>query len=326
MLQKTELPRIRWTDVRRIATLGEPLLELQSADGGQIRVAVGGDVANTAICLARFLGPPTFQLLLVTALGDSSYSDWIHGKLIREGIQVREPRTTGEPGIYGISLNPGRQTGFSYWRAQSAARQFLQSARLAQFQELLGEIDLLVVSGITLALCSTSSFESLCQWVQLHRQECRVVLDCNFRRSLWSSEAEARQRMGEFERLASVIATGLDDERMLWGAASSTEIAERIAPLHAEYLIRGGSEGCWIGIDRRCCHVPALPVAAVDSAGAGDAHLAGYVAARVSGCERAEAAHFANQVAAVIVGQRGSAPAEGAVFPALPVRTGVPTE
>ncbi|HEY2037720.1 MAG TPA: PfkB family carbohydrate kinase, partial [Steroidobacteraceae bacterium] len=54
---------------------------------------------------------------------------------------------------------------------------------------------------------------------------------------------------------------------------------------------------------------------------AGDAHLAGYMAARLSGCERAEAAAYANRAAAVIVSQRGSVPKEDARFPALPTHS-----
>jgi 2-dehydro-3-deoxygluconokinase len=309
---------IQWSDIRRIATLGEALLELRGAEDGQIHVAIGGDVANTAVCLGRILPAAAFEVSIATALGDSSYSDWMRSKLNREKLQVRDPGVSGEPGIYGIPLDAERQTAFSYWRVQSAARQFLQAAQLHQFQELLGNLDLLVVTGITLALCSASSFEHFCEWAQLHRHRCRIVFDSNFRRSLWKSEAAAQERIGQFEAVASVIATGLDDERMLWGANSAREIAERIAPLGAEYVIRGGKEGCWIGNNRHAEHVAALPVDVISTAGAGDSHLAGYVAARVSGRTPAEAAHYANRVAAVIVGQLGSMPTEGAVFPVLP--------
>lgn len=68
-------------------------------------------------------------------------------------------------------------------------------------------------------------------------------------------------------------------------------------------------------------HVPTEPVTVVgDTAGAGDAHLAAYMAARLSGCGRAGAAVYANKAAAVIVNQRGSVPKESARFPPLPAR------
>src|SRR6185437_1896964 len=315
----------RWTHVRRIAALGEPLLELQPTDDGQIRVAFGGDAANVAVCLARLLGTSKVQISVVTALGQSSYSDWLRARLTREGIRVTEAPIAGEPGIYGIPLDAPRQATdrrgqatFSYWRTQSAARQFLQSAQLQHFQELLGQPDLLLISGIALALCSTASFESLCEWIQLHRHECSVIFDCNYRKALWPSDQHARDRIGTFEKLASVIATGVEDERLLWDAADTTEVIKRVGSMGVEYIVRGGRAGCWAGVGEQWDHVASIPVQAIDTAGAGDAHLAGYVAARVSGCGRAESAEFANTVAAVIVSQHGSAAVEGAAFPALP--------
>ena len=312
----------RWTEVQRITALGEPLLELQPADDGGVRLAFGGDVANSMICLARILVAAPRRISLVTALGDSSYSAWLRQRLTREAINVIERSLAGEPGIYGLPLDPAGHPGFSYWRASSAARAFLQSADVGCFDDLLADSQLLLVTGITLALCSQASFEQLCLWVDRHRDGCRIVFDCNFRRRLWDSEAQARERIGTFERLAAVIATGAEDEKALWGAEGTARIIDRLSRLSAEYLIRGGPEGCWVGAGEECQHVPTQPVVIVgDTAGAGDAHLAGYMAARVSGCGRAEAAAYANKAAAVIVSQRGSVPKESARFPPLPART-----
>jgi 2-dehydro-3-deoxygluconokinase len=309
----------QWTEIRRIAALGEPLLELQPAEAGEVRLAFGGDVANSMICLCRMLGTGTRRISLVTALGDSSYSAWLRRQLTREGIQLIEPAVAGEPGIYGLPLDPGGDPGFSYWRAQSAARAFLQSADEGRFEELLDGAQLLLVTGITLALCSRAGFEHLCRWVERHRDGCRVVFDCNFRRRLWESEAEARERIGAFERLSAVIATGGEDEKTLWGAAGTEQIVARLSRLSAEYLIRGGPEGCWVGSGPDHQHVATVPVTVIgDTAGAGDSHLAGYMAARISGYARAEAAAYANRAAAVIVSQRGSVPRQGAKFPPLP--------
>ena len=307
-----------WTQTTRVAALGEPLLELQPADDGGVRLAFGGDVANSMICLSRILGAGTKRISLVTALGDSSYSAWLRQRLTREGIHVIEPSIAGEPGIYGLPLDPTTRPGFSYWRAQSAAHALLQSADLDRFEELLGDAQLLLVTGITLALCSSASFEHLCRWVERHRDGCRVVFDCNFRRRLWDSEEQARGRIGTFERLASVIATGGEDEKTLWGATDTAQIIARVSRLSAEYLIRGGSEGCWVGLGREYRHVPTEPVTVVgDTAGAGDSHLAGYMAARISGYDRVDAAAYANKAAAIIVSQRGSVPREGVRFPSL---------
>jgi 2-dehydro-3-deoxygluconokinase len=155
--------------------------------------------------------------------------------------------------------------------------------------------------------------------VERHRNHCRIVFDCNFRRRLWDGEAEARERIGAFETLSAVIATGAEDERTLWGALDTAQIVARVSRLPAEYLIRGGSAGCWVGSGARYRHVATEPVAVVaDTAGAGDAHLASYLAARISGLGATEAAAYANEAAAAIVAQRGSAPKADTRFPRLP--------
>jgi 2-dehydro-3-deoxygluconokinase len=320
MTPTLDRPEPRWTDIRRIAALGEPLLELQPAERGEVRLAYGGDVANSMVCVARILGHSRLEIALVTALGNSSYSAWLRARLRREGIGLAEAPLEGEPGIYGLPVDAAHGAGFSYWRGESAARQFLRAATFEQLDALLGRPELLLVTGITLALCSAASFAQLCRWVESHRGECRVAFDCNFRRRLWQSDAEARERIGTFERLAAVIATGTEDEKTLWGAADPARIIERVSPLSAEYLIRGGPQGCWVGSGGEFKHIATEPVTVADSAGAGDAHFAAYLAARISGCLRTEAAAFANRAAAVIVSQRGSAPKESARFPPLPDR------
>src|SRR5487761_767206 len=132
MATTPDRPGRQGTDIRSIAALGEPLLELQAVDGGEIRLAFGGDVANSMVCLARILGKSGPQVCLITALGSSGYSNWLRARLAREGIRLAEAPIDGEPGIYGLPVDAAHGSGFSYWRGQSAARQFLRTAGLAQ--------------------------------------------------------------------------------------------------------------------------------------------------------------------------------------------------
>jgi 2-dehydro-3-deoxygluconokinase len=270
------------------------------------------------LCLMRILRGTGPQLSLVTALGSSAYSVWLRKKIKEEGISLIESSTPGEPGIYGIPPDRTQQLPFSYWRACSAAHRFFQTAAFEQFNQLIPPAEVLVVSGITLALCSAESFEGLVRWVNLHRDTCQVVFDINYRAALWASEPEARNRIGEFEKLASVIATGVEDESKLWHMRSPEAIMERLKECVAEIVVRAGKEGCWVGSRSQWHHAPATPVTVVDAAGAGDAHLAGYMGARIKGCTVLEAASFANSVASVIVRHPGSAPTNDAVFPEFP--------
>lgn len=320
MPQLSDSPDSRWLSVRRVTAVGEPLLELQPSDG-EVRLAFGGDVANSMACLARMVGSGQgVRISLLSALGNSGYSDWLRERLQRAGIEVIEAQRDGEPGLYGLPLGANRPPGFSYWRVHSAAGRFLRSVGRGELAALLGEPDVLLVTGITLALCSDASFNVLCRWIEQHRSACRIVFDVNFRARLWESPQKARERIGALEALADLIATGGEDEQALWSCADHAAVRRRLGGYRAECLIREGAAGCWVGSGEHWQQLATVAVRALDTAGAGDSHLAGYLAARMCGYACAEAAAYANSAASLIVAQRGSAPRPGLVFPPLTVQ------
>ena len=320
MAQDTNETDSRWTHVGSITAIGEPLLELRPTSSGRIEIAYGGDVANSLVCVSRLLRPTNMNLALVTSLGGSSYGKWLRTKLQGRGIEVREPPGTPgmEPGIYGIPLTEIPGIRFSYWRNQSAARQFLQTATINDFERLIGKTDLLIVTGITLALCSDPTAEALSQWLTRHQHECALVLDTNYRPALWPSAGAAQTRITHFEDRAAISATSLDDEMALRNAQTSvTDVAARLGDPAREVLIRNGADGCYLRLDHLTRRVPAIPATVIDTAGAGDAHLAAYVAARTKGMPPVAAATFANSIAAAVVSQRGSVLQEHTVLPTL---------
>jgi 2-dehydro-3-deoxygluconokinase len=306
--------------IRKIALLGEALIELRADADSEMTTSFGGDVANAAVGLVRLCGPTETSVHLVTALGDSAYSQWLRARLRREQVLLREPQDyCGEPGIYGVPFGTGTSMHFSYWRDQSAAKQFMQQITAEQLDALLEDIDVLVVTGITLALCSDSSFGQLMSWVGANRKRCGIIFDCNYRPRLWADRKSARGRIGQFGAMARLLATGLEDEAALWDLKEISDIVDRIQGIDGEYVVRAGAGGCWIGYERTYQRVSTREVNVADAAGAGDAHLAAYLAARLIDCEPREAADYANRVAALIVSQRGSVPAVDLRFPPLPV-------
>ena len=302
----------------RIVALGEPLIELQPDDVGGFRVSIGGDVANVMICLARLLKGRKFQLSLSTSLGTSLYAEWLRQRLVDEGIRVTEAMIPGEPGIYGISPDPSRQPASSYWRANSSASNLLSALTRTQLSELIPKADILLITGITLALCSDDSFEELCGWVE-GLAHARVSIDEPDRPALWKGVGEARRRILRMESLSTVVATSWEDEMRLHDAQDVPTSLQRHRSSGCEIILRDGKEGCWIGEGDRWQHVPTSPHPAVNAVGAGDGHLAGYIAARLSGHSKLRAAQYANRVAGFIVRQPGSIPHPTAVLPALDI-------
>ncbi|WP_428815138.1 PfkB family carbohydrate kinase [Streptomyces albus subsp. chlorinus] len=98
------------------------------------------------------------------------------------------------------------------------------------------------------------------------------------------------------------LLTGLAD-----GAAAAGELSRRLRP-GAGVLVRGDVDGCWlVAAGDGAVHVPGRPVRAVDSNGAGDAHVGAFLALLGRGARPLDAARGANLAASVAVTRHGPA-------------------
>ena len=105
-----------------IISLGECMVELFSeepiARAGSFRKAVGGDALNTLVAAAR-LGASTG---FVTRVGDDPFAPFLLESWRAEGIDVSHARfVEGFNAVYFISLLPGGEREFTYYRSGSAA-------------------------------------------------------------------------------------------------------------------------------------------------------------------------------------------------------------
>jgi sugar/nucleoside kinase (ribokinase family) len=77
-------------------------------------------------------------------------------------------------------------------------------------------------------------------------------------------------------------------------------------------IVRDGARGCWISQAGGAVRlIEGFAVAAIDSTGAGDAHIGAFIAARLAGGPTFEAARFANAAAALSVTRLGAATSPG---------------
>ncbi|MBS1882077.1 MAG: sugar kinase, partial [Actinobacteria bacterium] len=119
------------------------------------------------------------------------------------------------------------------------------------------------------------------------------VLAATTRLSL--NAAEARTLTGETDPGAAAV-------------AALRRIGAKDAHLRSDrgVVVRTGAEGCVVLAGRpRPVVVPAFPVRAVDTTGAGDTHVGAFVAALARGVEPLEAGRWANAAASHVVAARG---------------------
>ncbi len=135
---------------RRVACLGECMVELRTRPDGLLARAFGGDTLNTAVYLAR-LGVPVDY---VTALGDDDFSADMLRAWEAEGVGTRHVRRIPGclPGLYVIETDAAGERRFLYWRDSAPVRRLFDEAHGEETAAALSDAGVVYLSGITLSL------------------------------------------------------------------------------------------------------------------------------------------------------------------------------
>jgi sugar/nucleoside kinase (ribokinase family) len=98
-----------------------------------------------------------------------------------------------------------------------------------------------------------------------------------------------------------------DEARMLSGFADPDQAARRMQALGAgDVIIKLGAEGCAVFTSDGVSRFAGFQVEVVDTTGAGDCFVGGFLAALSEGCDYSGAARFANAVGALSVQKLGA--------------------
>jgi 2-dehydro-3-deoxygluconokinase len=120
-----------------------------------------------------------------------------------------------------------------------------------------------------------------------------VSVDLNYRSRLWDA-ATAAPVFRELAAGADMLFAGDDEARIALeiddpAAVTPEGLAKALAALGpAEVVVKRGRHGATALVDGKVVDVPPVPVQAVDSVGAGDAFVAGYLAGRLTGRDATE--------------------------------------
>jgi 2-dehydro-3-deoxygluconokinase len=290
-----------------IISLGESMVELFSeepiARAGSFRKAVGGDTLNTLVAAAR-LGASTG---FVTRVGDDPFAPYLLESWHAEGIDVSHARLVeGFNAVYFISLLPGGEREFTYYRSGSAASTMTPTDIDPAY---IGGARVLHVSGISQGI-SLSCRETVLAAVRLARERGVLVsYDPNLRRKLWPSVDDARAAMQEVLTFADIVLPSAPEEMTdLLDVRSVEEGIERLWQAGVGTVaVKLGGEGCLLGCDGCLVAIPPfVPEAVVDTTGAGDAFDGAFLHGVVSGLSPEEAARLAVVCAGLSLRSRGA--------------------
>lgn len=295
-----------------IASVGEPLYELNRQPDGRYLAGFGGDTLNVAIAASRLGSRSAY----VTRLGGDYFGDELMQLMLRERIDTshvaRDP--DAPTGLYFVTHGPEGHV-FTYRRKDSAAS--LMTAADVD-PGLVSATRFLHASGISQAI-SASAAEAVSTAIDLARDAgASVSYDTNFRPRLWST-AEAWPVICAAAARADILKTSAEDSAALFGLSGPEEIARHFLDLGSKsVVVTLGAGGVLLADAQGMERMPGYAVDAVDATGAGDAFTGAMLAELAAGRRMSDAVRFANAAAAL------STLGYGAIAP-LPDRAAVET-
>lgn len=271
----------QFTDV---VTLGETMALIKAETPGplahvsSLSLGMGGAESNFAIALRRLGTSVTW----VGRVGTDSLGDLVLRELAAEKVTAVAIRDDAAPtGLMVKERRTPEAVKVWYYRRGSAGSRLNRADIPA---EGIARAKLLHITGITLAL-SDSAADAVRYAVDCARDAGVLVsFDLNYRAALWPPE-EAGEQFRRMIAQADIVFAGDTEAAMAVGEANEPlELARRIAELGpAHSIIKLGAEGC-VGVIGGVNYAQeAIRVNAVDSVGAGDAFVAGYVAELLAG-------------------------------------------
>jgi 2-dehydro-3-deoxygluconokinase len=295
-----------------VTAIGESLVQFNPLETGPIRHAplfekhAAGSESNAIIGITR-LG---FKTAYITKLGRDEFSKFILSTLRGEGVDVSGVKTMDGKncGIFFVQRGyPFHwKSDVVYYRSDSAAK-YLEPRDLDA--KLITSSRVLHISGITPALSNSCREASLEALRLASGADVKISFDTNYRRKLWSEE-EAKPVLIEMARQSDILLTDPDDARILMGhkvdddPINALDELEKLGPSTIVYKL-GATGGLAALSNGEKATSVSIKVPLVDSIGAGDAVVAGFLAGYLAGDSLQKCLDLASICSALTVMRRG---------------------
>ena len=263
-----------------VLTLGETLALLRPCEIGalrhvhELRLSVGGSESNVAVGVARLGGRAAW----VGRVGDDELGARVLREIRGEGVDVHAVVDPEAPTALMIKeQRNSQQTKVSYYRRDSAGSR-LQSGDLPP--GAVADATVLHLSGITPGLSATA--RALVEEAGGAARDAGtlVSLDLNYREALWSAKEFGAAMRELLPGVDLVFGSPHEVEHVLGGRAGPPqEQLEALAAFGpAEAVLKLGADGAVVLVDGVLHERRAVEVRVVDTVGAGDAFVAGWLA------------------------------------------------
>jgi fructokinase len=265
----------------RILCLGEILFDFLAdqlgLSYGQVKSWTpypGGAPANVATALVKLGTPSGF----IGCVGQDDIGDLLVKLLQDLGVDIsgvqRHP-SAHTRGVYVTRSQTGDRTfaGFGETPTNEFADTRLQANQLPP--KLFETADFLVLG--TLGLAYPDSHAAITQALDFAAHYgTKVVLDINWRPVFWQNPAIAPQTIQEIVHRADLIKLTDEEADWLFGTTDPSAIAQRLN-ISSGVIVTAGEKGCAYCLKGNTGQLPAFSMPVLDTTGAGDGFLAGFL-------------------------------------------------
>lgn len=258
---------------KRIWVLGDAVIDLLPEQNNRLMKCPGGAPANVAVGVARLGGDSAF----IGCVGDDPFGIFLRQTLLNEGVNTSNMFLTAghRTSTVLVSLDDNGERQFTFM-VRPAADLFLSTEQLPAFSRGEGlhlcSIALSAEPSRSAALEAIRSVKEAGGWFSF---------DPNLREDLWPDRQLLSSLLNTAFSQADIIKLSEDELATLSPAGDLKtridEFTQRFQP--ALLLITCGAEGVWVWQDGKTEHFSAPRVSVVDTTGAGDAFVAGLLAA-----------------------------------------------
>ncbi|HEY9699448.1 MAG TPA: PfkB family carbohydrate kinase [Trichocoleus sp.] len=284
-------------------------------DAPAFQKAPGGAPANVAVGLSR-LG---ISSAFMGKVGDDAFGHFLANILRDAGVNIQALHfaTEARTALAFVSLKADGDREFMFYRHPSADMLFTPEE---VDTDLIQQAKLLHFGSIS--LISSPSREATLHAIDCAQQAGKIIsCDPNLRLALWQDEQAAREGMLLALKQAQIVKVSEEELEFLTGTTDPAAVYQQL--WHDRMmllLLTKGTQGCRFMTSHAEGEVPSFPVKAIDTTGAGDAFMAGFLQGIVKNPEILEdpaqlnqLCRFANAAGALTTTQRGA-------IPALPTR------
>lgn len=261
-----------------VVTFGETMALITSGNYGPLQhtkslsLGIGGAESNVAIALSRLGEVATW----IGKVGCDPFGDLVLREIQAEGVHVIGLRDPGSPtGLMFKERRTATETRVWYYRVDSAGSH-LGVADIAP--NVIRTSAILHVTGISPAL--SAQMFALTEYAIGVAEEAGTIvsLDLNYRSKLWSPE-NARDAYRRLIPHADIVFGGNDEAAIALGREDSPlGLAHGLVGMGAsQAVVKLGPLGAVAVVDGEEHQHVAMPIEPIDTVGAGDAFVAGYL-------------------------------------------------